>query len=150
MLIDRKDELAELNDHLADRKAVLLSVSGRRRLGKTALLSYWAENSGVPFLYWTASQIAAQRLLEQFSQQIFRLLYPDRSPPEKFTYPNWHEAFQELAIVCKDRRHIVVLDEFPYAINQVEGLTSILQNAWDHQLKKSNLVLYKSGALVEK
>jgi len=63
MLVDRKRELDELNRLLAAPAAHLVAVSGRRRLGKTTRLRYWAKQSGQPFLYWVASHFPSPVLL---------------------------------------------------------------------------------------
>ena len=47
-----------------------------------------------------------------------------------------------------DQRHIIVLDEFPYAIASEPGLPSILQSTWDHHLKFSNVCMILCGSHV--
>lgn len=149
MLVDRKRELEELNRLLTIPTAQLVAVSGRRRLGKTTLLRYWAQNSGHPFLYWVGSHFPSTVLLTQFSQQIWQLGNPGKRAPRTFTYESWAHAFEELALVCQGpQRHIVIIDEFPYAIEAEPGLPSALQNAWDHHLKFSNICLVVCGSHV--
>ena len=45
MLFDREQELKELDFLIHEPGAHFLSVSGRRRLGKTTLLVEWAKRS---------------------------------------------------------------------------------------------------------
>ena len=55
LFIDRDAELAFLNNALTRTHpgpGQLIMLYGRRRVGKTALLRYWAEQSGAPFAYW--------------------------------------------------------------------------------------------------
>lgn len=149
MLIDRKRELEELNRLLTTPAAQLIAVSGRRRLGKTTLLRYWAQNSGHPFLYWVGSHFPSVVLLAQFSQQVWQLGNPGKRAPRTFSYENWSHAFEELALICQGaQRQIVIIDEFPYAITAEPGLPSALQNAWDHHLKFSNLCMVVCGSHV--
>ncbi len=150
MLVDRKRELDELNRLLAMPSAQLVAVSGRRRLGKTTLLRHWAQTSGHPFLYWVGSHFPSHILLAQFSQQIWQLDNPGKRAPRSFSYESWSHALEELAQACQtsEQRTIVIIDEFPYAVDAEPGLPSALQNAWDQQLKFSNLCMALCGSHV--
>jgi AAA+ ATPase superfamily predicted ATPase len=58
MFVDREAELAFLNSVLERERptvAQFVLLYGRRRVGKTVLLRYWAERSGVPHTYWALS-----------------------------------------------------------------------------------------------
>ena len=154
MLIDRERELDELNAVLRAPSARLVAVSGRRRLGKTTLLVHWAKTSEHPYLYWVSSRLPSSLLLQQFSQRVWQHGHPGERAPRTFSYEDWSEALEELARTCQvkegqdGRRHIVILDEFPYAVASEPGLPSILQNAWDHHLKFSNVCMVLCGSHV--
>lgn len=148
MLIDRESELAELNLLLEEPGAHLLAVSGRRRLGKTTLLLEWARRSGRPYLYWVASRAPAPFLLRQFSQTVWRQAHPDDVMPVAFSFDHWSDAFEQVARLAADRQYIVILDEFPYAVEADSALPSILQNAWDHHLKSTQVVMVLCGSHV--
>ncbi|MFQ5859410.1 MAG: ATP-binding protein [Anaerolineae bacterium] len=146
MLIDREKELTELNLLLEEPGAHLLAVSGRRRLGKTTLLLEWARRSGQPYLYWVASRAPAPLLLRQFSQTVWRQVHPDDVVPATFSFDHWADAFEQVARLAADRQYIVILDEFPYAAEADSALPSILQNAWDHHLKATSVVMVLCGS----
>ena len=149
MLVDRERELGELNSLLQSPRSNLLAVVGRRRLGKTTLLVHWARTSDHPYIYWVGSHFPSETLLGQFSKQVWQFSNPDRKVPGNFRYDSWSEAFEALAEACQgDKRHIVILDEFPYAIQSEPALPSALQNAWDHHLKFSNISLVLCGSQV--
>ena len=149
MLIDRERELKELNGLLHDRAARLVAVSGRRRLGKTTLLVHWAASSGHPYFYWVGSHFPAPVLLAEFSRKVWQHGNPGKRVPRQFTYESWSEAFEVLAEACQgEQRHIVILDEFPYAVQSESGLPSALQNAWDHHLRFSNICMVLCGSHV--
>ncbi|MFN8489601.1 MAG: ATP-binding protein [Caldilineaceae bacterium] len=148
MLIDRERELEELNLLLAEPQAHLLAVSGRRRLGKTTLLVEWARRSGQPFIYWVASRAPAALLLRQFSQLIWQQAYPNDVMPADFAFTTWSEAFDQVAKLASSQRLIVILDEFPYAVESEPALPSLLQNAWDHQLKQTKVLVVLCGSHV--
>lgn len=149
MLVDRKRELKELNGLLNGRSSRLVAMSGRRRLGKTTLLVHWARTSGHPYLYWVGSHFPSQVLLMQFSKKVWQHGNPDKRTPRQFSYESWSEAFEALAEACQgDKRHIIIMDEFPYAVQSEQGLPSALQNAWDHHLKFSNVCMVLCGSHV--
>ncbi len=148
MLIDRERELEELNFLLEEGGAHLLAISGRRRLGKTTLLLEWAAQSGLPYLYWVASRAPSTLLLRQFSQLIWQRLYPNDVMPGNFSYSEWSEAFEQLARLATNQPFIVILDEFPYAVETEPALPSILQNAWDHHFKQTQAVVVLCGSQV--
>ena len=88
-------------------------------------------------------------MLSQFSQQVWQHGNPGKRAPRTFSYESWSHALEELASYCQgEQRHIVILDEFPYAVATEPGLPSALQNAWDHHLKFSNICLVLCGSHV--
>ncbi len=148
ILVDRDPELEELNLLLEEGGAHLLAVTGRRRLGKTTLLLEWARQSGLPYLYWVASRAPSSMLLRQFSQLLWERMYPDDVMPASFSYSDWSEAFEQLARLVAERQMIIILDEFPYAVETEPALPSVLQNAWDHHLKETKAVAVICGSQV--
>lgn len=148
MLFDRERERGELDLLLDEPGAHLLAVSGRRRLGKTTLLLEWCRGSGRPYLYWMATRAPATLLLRQFSQVIWTRVHPDDVMPTAFSYDSWSDAFEQIARLAADQRIIVILDEFPYTVEADSALTSILQGAWDHHLKVSQVLMVLCGSHV--
>ena len=148
MLIDREDELEELDLLLSEPRASLLAVTGRRRLGKTTLLVHWAQASGQPYLYWVANRAPDVFLLREFSQLVWQQAHPADEMPADFSYDTWESAFRQVARLAENRRFIVILDEFPYAVEGNSALPSILQNAWDHHLKQTNVLMVLCGSYI--
>jgi hypothetical protein len=58
--VDRAAELAFLQRVAANAQhpgpGQLIMLYGRRRVGKSALLRFWVEQSGLPFTYWSAEK----------------------------------------------------------------------------------------------
>jgi len=146
VLFDREKELDDLNFLLNEQRTHFLTVQGRRRLGKTTLLVEWAKMSNVPTLYWVASRSSATQLLRSFSQAIYRFEHPDAVIDAGFGFPTWEMALQQLAELAHDQQVIVILDEFPYAVEVEPALPSLLQNAWDHLLKQTCIFLILCGS----
>lgn len=148
MLFDREAELDELNFVLNEPGSQFLIVSGRRRLGKTTLLVEWAKAGRESSVYWVASRVSATQLLQSFSQALYAHLHPDVTVDPSFSYPTWEMALQQLAEPAAQRRFVVILDEFAYAVEVEPALPSVLQNVWDHTLKQTQIFLVLCGSHV--
>ena len=150
--VDRKQELAQLDQLAAEERPHFLIVFGRRRLGKTTLLLEFAARSGLPTLYWVASK--------QSESNLQRSLYETCStfldiplPPGMVVPTNWGQILEFLARNVADKfgnqRILIILDEFPYAVESSSPLPSELQNAWDHHFKsQTNVLLAITGSHV--
>ncbi|MCP4417429.1 MAG: ATP-binding protein [Chloroflexi bacterium] len=145
--IGREMELGLLDDLYHRPGAQFLIMYGRRRIGKTRLLTQWGGGLDEPYLYWMASQTSAINQLRQFSQTLFQFLNPGVAIDPTFSFVSWDAAFAELSRAATDRRLVVVLDEFTYVMQADTEVPSLIQRAWDHQLKSSNIFLILLGSL---
>ncbi|MCB0032318.1 MAG: ATP-binding protein [Anaerolineales bacterium] len=145
--VSREMELALLHDLYSRPGAQLLIIYGRRRIGKTALATEWGQQLNTPYFYWMASQTSATNQLRQFSQALFSFLNPDTPVTATFSYPTWDAAFAELARRAATERLVFVLDEFTYVMQADPEVPSLIQRAWDHHLKESNVFLILMGSL---
>jgi uncharacterized protein len=127
-------------------RAELLILYGRRRVGKTALITHWIQTSGKQALYWVATQDSALAQLRSFSQAVYKFGHPDSSVPESFTYASWQQAWEEVAQLAGKNRLALFIDEFTYLLETSPAIAGHLQNIWDHLLKNANLFLCLSGS----
>jgi uncharacterized protein len=145
--VGREREIAILQSEWESAQARMLILYGRRRVGKTRLVTHWINNVTPRALYWVAEPTSSVDQLRSFSQALFG--FESNSPvPEDFSYGSWAQAFEQAARMSKYERFALVLDEFTYLIALEQGIAGILQNAWDHQLKNSNIFLIISGSHV--
>ncbi len=147
MFTDRQRELAYLNELLTRRRpgpAQLVLLYGRRRVGKTALLMEWAGRSKVDHTYWAAEKEPADLQRRKLYARIQNL--PLRQAP---LFDNWAELWDAVAAIIGDRRHILILDELPYAAESDPATLSALQHAWDAHFQHSNLVIILCGSQVK-
>jgi hypothetical protein len=146
MFVDRRKELSFLNNLLVRSHpgpAQLVMVFGRRRVGKSELLLQWAAQSGLSYIYWEAVKENAN---QQRTRLFSRLLnVPVSSAP---VYRSWPELWDAAAPLLQGKRHILVLDELPYAADADSAMLSALQYAWDQHFQKSDLVLVMCGSHV--
>ena len=132
---NRVEELKELA--AAAKVGGLLVVFGRRRVGKTRLLTHWLKPQNG--LYSQAIEAAPGIQIEQVMRDLGASLKTNIAPK------NWSE-FLELLGLEKGRR-IVCLDEFPYLVASDPSLPSVIQRWLDHQRPKQfTMVLSGSSA----
>jgi len=77
--IERQRELDELNRLWRSKNAEFLILFGRRRVGKTALLTEWIQRTSHRALYWVASPTSMALQLRSFSQAIYNFSNPNAS-----------------------------------------------------------------------
>lgn len=142
--VDRERDLEDLNNVLNRSGAQLLILYGRRRIGKTTLITHWAAQTGLRWIYWVARRDTAGVLRRELAETLYLHRYPQGSEPP--TFDTWRGVFEYAAEVVGDERTILILDEFPYAVETDPALPSALQNAWDHHLKNKNLFLVLAGS----
>ena len=144
MFINRRKELALLGAVCKRPGAQFLALYGRRRIGKTTLLTHWIGNrKRDEAVYWVAYRSSPKILLASFSQAL-QPLFGGNDP--HFTFSSWEVALRELARVAQDRRVVVVLDEWPYVLESVPGIATVLQAMWDQALKQSQVMLILAGS----
>ncbi len=144
--IARNTELHLLDDLWATPQAVLLILYGRRRVGKTRLLTHWMQHTGNRTLYWVADPTSTLDQLRAFSQAVYNFGNPQQPAPDDFTYASWAQALQQAASLAQSERLALFIDEFTYLLAAEPGIAGIVQNVWDHTLKQANLFLVLSGS----
>ncbi len=127
MFIDRKSELAALKARLSSNKFELVVLYGRRRVGKTVLLSEALKGKGAIFYCGVKNNN-----LGKFKQAANLQHLAD----------DWGVVFSAL----KDK--IIVLDEFPYMLEEEPGIGAELQKAIDHSYAGSKTKLILCGSII--
>jgi len=146
--VARQMELNLLDDLYRRPGAQLLILYGRRRIGKTRLVSHWLSQIEGQCLYWMATQTSSVNQLRHFSQALFQFLNPGAAIDPTFSYASWDAALTEAGRAAQSNRLVLVLDEFTYVMQADPEVPSLIQQIWDHQLKEqSNLFLILTGSL---
>ncbi len=156
LFVGREVELQLLDRLWARPGATLLILYGRRRVGKTRLLTHWLRRDaaseagqGQPIrrvLYWVAEPSSARDQLRSFSQAVYSFANPQAPAPEDFTYANWQQAWQQVAVLAQNERLGLLLDEFTYLLEIDPSIAGQLQNLWDQTLSRANLFLVICGS----
>jgi AAA+ ATPase superfamily predicted ATPase len=143
MFVGRDRELSTLNNLYKEPTFQMVVIYGRRRVGKTTLISEFI--SGKPSIYYTAQEVNDALNLRQFSKKVYSFF---NLPESTGTFESWNSAFDFIADRAKERRFILAFDEFPYAASANRSLKSILQISVDHSFKNTGLFLILCGSQV--
>ncbi|MEM7117161.1 MAG: ATP-binding protein [Chloroflexota bacterium] len=144
--IGRESELELLDGLWTSSKARLLILYGRRRVGKTRLLTHWIKQHKEDGLYWVAEPTSALDQLRSFSRALATFADPEMPPPPDFSYATWEHALRQVALLSRTRRIALFIDEVTYLIDVNPTFVGTLQKAWDMWLSKANLFLAMSGS----
>ena len=144
--VGRSRELEVLDNLWASQQARLLILYGRRRVGKTRLLTHWLQLQNKDGLYWVAEPASALTQLRSFSQALMIFIDPGANVPADFTFASWELAFRQLAVHAQTRRVALFIDEVTYLIDVNPDFVGILQKAWDRWLSDANLMLALAGS----
>lgn len=148
--VNRDQELAYLLDRYSSGSPELIILYGRRRIGKTELLTrFLAGKDGV---YILCSTEAIKQNIRLFAHE-FSLFLQDPGF-EDIQYPSFeslftnftaHHRFRELSL---NGKIAIVIDEFPYLIERDSSIPSIFQRIWDLYLSKLPVMLILSGSSI--
>jgi AAA+ ATPase superfamily predicted ATPase len=144
--VGRKEQLATMHRVWDSSKAALMILYGRRRVGKTRLLTHWMRNNEVSGIYWMAEATSAFDQLRSFSQALADFEDPGIEVPHDLTYPNWEFVLRRVARLAEERRMALFLDEATYLMDVEPTLVATLQKTWDQWLSKSNVFLALCGS----
>jgi len=147
--VNRNSELTFL-DKVATRRrpgpSQMILLYGRRRVGKTQLLHQWVQRQGLPYTYWVAEKEPAALQRRKFYAAVARLSV-DNAP----NFSSWSEvwaAVHQILGPLDEQKHILILDELPYAAEADPATLSALQHAWDQYFQDSQLILALCGSQV--
>jgi AAA+ ATPase superfamily predicted ATPase len=136
--VNRTEELARLRELYASDDAELAVIFGRRRLGKTELVKESLKECDDSIVYQAKQKTSALQL-QQFIDTAAE------------SYPGVariREVWDEILGYLAEQDAIVVLDEFPYLVEQDESLPSVIQALFDHELDDSAATFVLVGSSI--
>ena len=142
MFIGREKELKALGKLYQSGKFEFAIMYGRRRVGKTKLLTEFCKDKNSIFI--VGEEFDEKLALKNFTARISEYFKIDNLP----AFPTWDEAFKFILNNRKEERLVIVLDEFQYICNTNRGFLSFLQNFIDHTLLKTNVFLIVCGSSI--
>src|SRR5689334_9664027 len=144
-LYDRQREWNALSETATSERPELAFVLGRRRVGKSFLLSRFVREAGG--LYYQATRRTEAEQLAALSVVVGDR-FDDAALRRGVALPDWERLLGYLAERAAGERLLVVLDEFPYLVDSAPALPSILQKWLDHVAPSTKVKLVLSGSHV--
>lgn len=141
MFIGRESELNALNKLYHSNQFEFAVIYGRRRVGKTALISEFIKDKDT--IFFTGIETNARQNLDNLSQCIME--YSMGMAVNTF-FPNFQTALEYVFELAKTKRIILVIDEYPYVARADKGLASTLQLLIDKNKDSSKLFLILCGS----
>lgn len=144
-VVDRDAEWQALVDVWQRPRPDLAFVVGRRRVGKSYVLSRFARATGG--IYYQATRRTETEQLANLSR-IVGDHFQDAALRQGVGFPSWEGLFGYLADRGGEEPLVIVLDEFPYLTQAAPALPSVLQETWDHRWAGTRIKLVLSGSYV--
>jgi len=142
-LVDRQAELQFLEQQWRGRRSQLITVYGRRRVGKTEILKqFHANKRGV---YYLADRRPERDQLRQVAERLGRFFEDDFVARKGFD--DWVEAFEYVSSRVK-KRFLWIIDEFPYLVDGNPATSSLFQKGWDEYLRDTPVFLVLCGSSI--
>ncbi|WP_436926194.1 ATP-binding protein [Halosimplex amylolyticum] len=136
--VNRARELTDIQARYDSDDAELIILYGRRRLGKSELArqSIAGREDAV---YYQAIESTAPNQLDQFVDAA-TAQFPDLA--------NIRRDWEALLTALGDRDAVVIIDEFPFLIEEDDSLPSRIQRVWDTELQDTATTLVLIGSSI--
>lgn len=144
IFIDRQDELVFLEKEYARKESSLVILYGRRRVGKTALMTKFMENKRA--FYFLATEESEQQNRNAFKDDV--AVFTGNTLLQAADINQWGPIFEILVGSAEGERQVILLDEFQYLGKSNPAYPSIFQKIWDTVLKDKNVMVILCGSLI--
>ena len=141
MFIGREKELSALNRLYSSDKFEFAVIYGRRRVGKTALISEFIKDKKA--IYFMGVESNEKQNLENMSRSIIE--YANGIEADT-TFLYFQAAIEYVFALAENERLIMVIDEYPYLARSSKSLSSTLQMVIDKNKDNSKLMLILCGS----
>lgn len=141
MFIGRTQELNALNKLYRTERFEFAVIYGRRRVGKTALISEFTKDKDT--IFFTGVETSAKQNLENLSRCIMDY---STGIPLNSSFASFQAALEYVFALSKGKRLVLVIDEYPYVARASKSLASTLQLLIDKNKDSSKLMLILCGS----
>lgn len=141
MFIGRNQEMDTLNRLYASDQFEFTVIYGRRRVGKTALISQFIKEKQA--IYFMGVESNARQNLENLSKNIMEYSMGIQA---ETTFSSFQTALEYVFQLAKNERLILAIDEYPYVARSSASFASTLQMLIDKYKDSSKLMLILCGS----
>ena len=142
--VDREQEMETLQSEYERKGSALVVLYGRRRVGKTTLISEFIKDKKA--LFFLASEEAESQNRNTFKEKVAEFIDSDllRSADIK----TWDVLFKAIIDTPFETKPVIVLDEFQYLGKSNPAFPSIFQRIWEEILKDKSVMVILCGSLI--
>ena len=142
MFVGRKRELEKLEALYRSDRFEFVVIHGRRRVGKTRLITEFCK--GKKTVFFPALESNAEANLDGFSRALLPVIAPDL--PHAPVFSSFRDALETVGALAREERLILAIDEYPWLAESEPGFSSLLQTFIDHTFKETRLFLILCGS----
>lgn len=142
--VDRESEMTTLQNEYERSGSALVVLYGRRRVGKTTLITEFIRDKRA--LFFLASEESEVQNRNAFREKAAEFIDSDllRNADVK----NWDTIFRAIADTFFDTKPIIVIDEFQYIGKSNPAFPSVFQRIWEEVLKEKSVMVILCGSLI--
>ena len=142
--VDREQEMETLQSEYNRDGSALVVLYGRRRVGKTTLISEFIKDKNA--LFFLASEEAEAQNRNAFKEKVAEFIDSDllRSADIK----SWDVLFKSVMDTPFESKPVIVLDEFQYLGKANHAFPSVFQRIWEEILKDKSVMVILCGSLI--
>lgn len=149
-LIGRSKELADLEHawrQASSGRPQLAVIWGRRRVGKTFLLTHFAEAKRA--VYFTATrQDSTERQLVRLTSRVREQLGGATDDLLGGPFRDWESAFRFLIRLAESEPLLVVIDEAPRLLSSQPDFADLISAVWENRVRGQRLMVVLTGSAV--
>ena len=142
--IDREAEIATLENEYTRDGSSLVILYGRRRVGKTSLITQFI--SGKNALFFLASEESELQNRESFKQRAADFINSDLLRYSAVS--SWDVIFKTVMDTEFKKKPVIVIDEFQYIGKSNPAFPSIFQRIWEEILKNKSVMVILYDSLI--
>lgn len=142
MFIGRNKELNTLEEIYKKNSFNFVLLHGRRRIGKTSLLSEFSKKHIKNVIFFTAEKSSEEKNVLEFIKEIKKII----EVPSFIKLNNWNDVFEFINTLNLEEKLIIIIDEFTYLKHKDDSFDSKLQRAIDRYFSSKKIMLILSGS----
>ncbi|MCF0115460.1 MAG: ATP-binding protein [Erysipelotrichaceae bacterium] len=143
-LVYREQEMRTLQNEYNRDGSSLVVLYGRRRVGKTTLISEFIKDKKA--LFYLASEESELQNRMAFKDKAADLI--DSELLRSVEVNSWDVIFKAIMNTSFDSKPVIVIDEFQYLGKANPAFPSIFQRIWEEQLKDKQVMVILCGSLI--
>lgn len=142
--VDREQEMETLQNEYEREGSSLVVIYGRRRVGKTTLISEFIKDKKA--LFFLASEESEAQNRTEFKEKTAEFI--NNEILRKAEVKSWDILFKAIVQTSFDSKPVIVIDEFQYLGKANPAFPSIFQRIWEELLKDRAVMVILCGSLI--